>query len=880
MSEFEAFHLQTAVNNVVGKVESLYAEPPRLFVGTSDGHVLQYHFSEERAPTGASSYHSFLEVKKNVGVGKKPINKLIYVSSLGLLVALGDGCVFGYYGSEMTGVTNIHTGRLASGIAWNEEKGRNQLCIVTKRKLLLYQHTYQQGSHLFQPLKELAIPDTALEVAWYQQKLCLGFRREYSLLSVDTGEVVDLIRLDKLPPVIKQVTESEFFITSDSLLTSRDWSGQRTTRQEIHASSKITNIATSGPYVLLFLHNGGVEVRNLRDSKMYQTIQCADVKCVAEGHDASVFISVKDKIYSLLPLSFDEQVHQLLVSRRVGDAIQLLNQEKFSSADVKNARLKSLYRQAGLICLRDLECDAALVYLMQSDLDPMEIASMYPDLVPSHVTVKPTILAYPNMTALIDAAFERNTSLAGKPTDEVISLKKSFETNVKSLTSQYLQHVRKPDDLDPTEEAVVVDTVLLKLLVDTSSAELKSFVDIPNNCLVEECSDYLYENKKYVALGTFYKNKELDEKALEVWMRLGKGEYIEAGKDGLGETISFLSRLNNEYLVFRYSKWVLDKNPTDSLEIFTRGQRKIPLPVERVLEHLNPYGDHATLKYLEYVVSQENSTEEKYHSRLGELYIEMILQLVDKRTSQPDIARTIVAGSEPSPLGPLRLKLLQFLESSDHYNKRALQNKLAGSPLYPEYVVLLKKLQAYEAALNLLVYTLEDMPAAIRFCYDNHDANKAVYNPLMLELLKVVLSPPGDDQTPQLDQAISFLSEYGREINPVDVLKLLPACMPLAAFNDYLTQIIPSVIHRSRDYQVVKNLSKMENIKVKAVLAQEESRHLVITKDSTCVICGKRISDKVFACYSDNSVVHFKCHQDHKGDKKTNNKYQPVIPHN
>lgn len=69
-----------------------------------------------------------------------------------------------------------------------------------------------------------------------------------------------------------------------------------------------------------------------------------------------------------------------------------------------------------------------------------------------------------------------------------------------------------------------------------------------------------------------------------------------------------------------------------------------------------------------------------------------------------------------------------------------------------------------------------------------------------------------------LARALEVLHRFATSINPADALRVLPRDIPMAALSQYLQHIVPFTVHRRRHAQVVKSLSKMDNLQVIGVL--------------------------------------------------------------
>jgi hypothetical protein len=106
----------------------------------------------------------------------------------------------------------------------------SRVCVSIKHRLMVLTWTGKQ----FVETKELHTPSTARSLKWVGNNLCVGFRREYNLLSVESGliikEIMDTGRKEK--PVVTLVDgivfgtpPSEFLITNDNMGYFMDYGG-------------------------------------------------------------------------------------------------------------------------------------------------------------------------------------------------------------------------------------------------------------------------------------------------------------------------------------------------------------------------------------------------------------------------------------------------------------------------------------------------------------------------------------------------------------------------------------------------------------------------------------------------------------------------------
>jgi hypothetical protein len=146
-----------------------------------------------------------------------------------------------------------------------------------------------------------------------------------------------------------------------------------------------------------------------------------------------------------------------------------------------------------------------------------------------------------------------------------------------------------------------------------------------------------------------------------LWREIGKEAFALVNADddaaasqvlGLRETVDLLSQSADLRLIFklvvvvlvvrfkfflclvlfrRYSGWVLERSLVVGASIFTSNRRKDPLPVEEVynfLAAIKKFGAQVASKYLEFVVYQQKNSDEKYHTKLANAYLDVILPLL------------------------------------------------------------------------------------------------------------------------------------------------------------------------------------------------------------------------------------------------------------
>lgn len=68
--------------------------------------------------------------------------------------------------------------------------------------------------------------------------------------------------------------------------------------------------------------------------------------------------------------------------------------------------------------------------------------------------------------------------------------------------------------------------------------------------------------------------------------------------------------------------------------------------------------------------------------------------------------------------------------------------------------------------------------------------------------------------------ALGLLRSHGKAMDPVAVLRRLPATLSVLELKDYLSQVIPHTAHKVRNGQVVRNLYKREQLRINCELVR------------------------------------------------------------
>jgi len=135
-----------------------------------------------------------------------------------------------------------------------------------------------------------------------------------------------------------------------------------------------------------------------------------------------------------------------------------------------------------------------------------------------------------------------------------------------------------------------------------------------------------------------------------------------------------------------------------------------------------------------------------------------------------------------------------------------------------------------------------------------------------LDLVAVHLEGPGGeddlsgkDDAETLQKAIGLLEKYYNKVDPTKALKLLPAEMPVQSVLQYLRKSLRYTWSEQRRQQVTRQLLRVQEVKVKKELIDEQVQKVVIDENTICPVCGRPIGTSAILRYPNGVVVHLSC---------------------
>eukprot|EP01132_Coremiostelium_polycephalum_P000685 gene685-846_t len=698
-----------------------------------------------------------MEKKRSLGHGKKSIEKILLIPDVSKLLTLCDGNldVLNLYNLEPT--TPI--GPASKGVTTfciKKNSPDYRLCILSKRKLSFFEYV-----GVFELYKEVVLPDSPITLEWCQNTLCLGYRKEYAILDIDNEFHRVLFPLDRTLPRTKLLPESgKLLLTTEDVSVAINLLGEPV-QGALQWSSNPISFAYYEPYLVTLLQNKTIEIHDTFNERLVQAFTKLPhpsppfmFHAISEGRGNGkdllvLYSSGPNTVYCLNLGNPDGLIQELISSGNSEDAIRMFEiffkrerasisyEDSYDSEQEKlihRQRLAKIYEQIGLNDFYKFQYSSAFKYLNQSQIDPRSIIAFYPSYLPYQTNFRSSSASATEDIFQLIERYQHQQQL-----DDTKKLELIQESKL-----QLTHYLESKCTVAKADEQKDIVTVLIKLYSEFNNRDkLIQLLRKSYQFFLQDVEEWLNSRKLYSNLGIIYQFTEKYRKALLLWLKLSNGELKDTHQsDGIEESISLLeggdsgtavvnnnnNLVNNNVgpnleppkeLIWEFAPYLISNYPDRAIRIFLK-HRKDPLPVDEVLEFLQPYGTKLYQRFLEFIIFEEGNRTEYLHTRLASSYIDTIFNISpefnnsnNSNNSNNNSTTTNCIIPEPTPE---RHKLIDLLEFSNCYNASALLHRLRNSVLYEELVILYLRLSQYEMMFNIIVWKLKDFAKAEYIC--------------------------------------------------------------------------------------------------------------------------------------------------------------------
>uniref|UniRef100_A0A3P9C067 VPS39 subunit of HOPS complex n=1 Tax=Maylandia zebra TaxID=106582 RepID=A0A3P9C067_9CICH len=718
------------------------------------------------------------------------------------------------------------------------------MCVAVKKKLQLY---YWKDREFHELQGDFAAPDIPKSMAWCENSICVGFKRDYYLIRMDgRGSIKELFPTGKqLEPLVAPLADGKVAVGQDDLTVVLNEEGVCTQKCALNWTDIPIAMEHQPPYIIAVLPRY-VEIRTFEPRLLVQSVELQRPRFITSAGPNIVYVASNHFVWRLVPVSIATQIRQLLQDKQFELALQLAKMKDDSDGDKKQQihHIQNLYA-FNLFCQKRF--DDSMQVFAKLGTDPTHVIGLYPDLLPGDYRKQ---LHYPNpLPTLSGAELEKaHLALIDYLTQKRSHLVKQLNDSDPSTTSPLMEGT--PTIKSRKKLLQIIDTTLLKCYLHTNVALVSPLLRLENNhCHIEESEYVLKKAHKYSELIILYEKKGLHQKALQVL--LDQSTKANSPLKGHERTVQYLQRLGAENLgiIFEFSPWVLKTFPEDGLKIFTEDLTEVEsLPRDKVLQFLKDGFKELAIPYLEHIIYVWEEQGPEFHNVLIQLYLGRVQVLMKEYLKLLPKGMTVPAGKENGELGEFRNKLLTFLDISTCYEPARLISDFPFDGLLEERALLLGRMGKHEQALFIYVHILKD----------THMAEDLSIKHINNSCISMELSEPQAN----LQAALQVLELHHSKLNTTKAINLLPANTQIREIRVFLESVLEEKAQMKRCNQVLKSLLQAEFLRVQEERIFHQQVKCVITEEKICRVCKKKIGNSAFARYPNGVVVHYFCCKD------------------
>uniref|UniRef100_A0A8C2RUR1 CNH domain-containing protein n=1 Tax=Capra hircus TaxID=9925 RepID=A0A8C2RUR1_CAPHI len=426
----DAFEPVPILEKLPLQIDCLAAWEEWLLVGTKQGHLLLYRI---RKDVGCNRFEVTLE-KSNKNFSKK-IQQIHVVSQFKILVSLLENNIYVHDLLTFQQITTVSKAKGASLFTCDlqhRETGEEvlRMCVAVKKKLQLY---FWKDREFHELQGDFSVPDVPKSMAWCENSICVGFKRDYYLIRVDgKGANKELFPTGKqLEPLVAPLADGKVAVGQDDLTVVLNEEGICTQKCALNWTDIPVAMEHQPPYIIAVLPRY-VEIRTFEPRLLVQSIELQRPRFITSGGSNIIYVASNHFVWRLIPVPMATQIQQLLQDKQFELALQLAE--------------------------------------MKDDSDnPTHVMGLYPDLLPTDYRKQ---LQYPNPLPVLSGA----------------ELEKAHLALIDYLTQKRSQLVKKLNDSDhqsstsPLMEGTPTIKSKKKLLQIIDTTLLKCYLHVTPPC--------------------------------------------------------------------------------------------------------------------------------------------------------------------------------------------------------------------------------------------------------------------------------------------------------------------------------------------------------------------------------------------------------------
>lgn len=408
-------------------------------------------------------------------MGKRPVEKILLIPQVSKAVVLCDSSL-SFFSLPFFDPIPVSLIQPIKGVSCFShdigeegrigEDGTVELTVIKRRAIQIYK--IGESMHI---KKELPLVDGAIALTRHSKMLCLADSQIYKLINLKQSSVTLLTATPQIPatsstlllgsglvprPLVMVVKKDEFLIVSggfDSPIGVFVNNNGDAIRGTLQWTSYPRALCVEFPYVAALLRNNVIEIHNILDQALLQTIALdsnMDAKGMSFGHGIKVYMDILAKklkrhvwkgtedtelssqlqreivrystsaarilvygnhtVLAQVTTPLVVQVDSLLENSLIEEAMQLAEQARNTMSNDNNVYVERLrselnytYQKSGLLLLKATVFDDAFSLLSKGDMDPRVVIHLFEGLSQSKwLQEHPPILLFDDIKTLVE----------------------------------------------------------------------------------------------------------------------------------------------------------------------------------------------------------------------------------------------------------------------------------------------------------------------------------------------------------------------------------------------------------------------------------------------------------------------------------------------
>ena len=228
-------------------------------------------------------------------------------------------------------------------------------------------------------------------------------------------------------------------------------------------------------------------------------------------------------------------------------------------------------------------------------------------------------------------------------------------------------------------------------------------------------------------------------------------------------------------------------------------------------------------------------------------------------------------------------RLRELLIESPFIDPAIVLESIPQDRLLELRALLMERKQSYRSALAVYVQRLHDLTLAEKLCdrvWDRQKSSSVETGPVnesfdvsehtdnvYMDMIRIYLEPErmtshsirklSDEQWSEL---CVLLCRKRYRINIEEMFQLLPEDVDLCVLMPFIEGALRTLAELQRNLLIKHSLYMSEHFHQTEQLIQCNQRNVLVTYESACCICHKRIGNAVFVAYPDGSLAHLACY--------------------